>query len=204
MKNRFSKILGSFYIFSLVLICVLTFTVTLSSQVPAQTDIDDVINGLENDFDLGTGKNEVKRQNIEATNEQQREDIKIVQDVLSSEIAALAGTYTFLILTYEYQFSGTGNFSATYTNSSGTLTYTLNGTIFPPETPGSNIRKTSFTVTSTEKTGPPTNFPANCTQSTTTTGTFTGDGSPGTKHVFTRAPLCSELGPPLLRTHTKQ
>ena len=48
----------------------------LPGQLPAQ-DIDDVIQGLESDFDLGSGKNEVKRSNIAAANEQNREDVQI-------------------------------------------------------------------------------------------------------------------------------
>ena len=60
---------------------VVTLSLTLSqfsfrNTVWAQ-DIDDVIQQLEPDFDLGSGKNEVKRSNLNAANEQNREDIKI-------------------------------------------------------------------------------------------------------------------------------
>lgn len=65
---------------------ILTF---LPAQLPAQ-DIDDVIDGLDQDFSLG-GKQEVKQSNVAAANEQNREDIKLKEE---EEINAGGATVT--------------------------------------------------------------------------------------------------------------
>lgn len=56
------------------------WAVTLVSppDLPAQ-DIDDVIQQLDQDFSVGSNKEELKRSNIETANEQNREDIKILE-----------------------------------------------------------------------------------------------------------------------------
>ena len=52
--------------------------IPFSGAVVAQDDIDDVINNLEADFQFG-GKEDVKQSNLNNTNEQNREDIKITE-----------------------------------------------------------------------------------------------------------------------------
>lgn len=65
---------------ALVLAVVWAVTIVSPRDLPAQ-DIDDVIQGLDQDFSLGSNKDELKRSNIESANEQNREDIKIQEDI---------------------------------------------------------------------------------------------------------------------------
>ncbi len=66
----------------------------LPAQLPAQ-DIDDVIQGLDQDFSLG-GKQEVKRSNVAAANEQNREDVQIEAKAMLDAASANAN----IIITY--------------------------------------------------------------------------------------------------------
>ncbi|QPJ61607.1 MAG: hypothetical protein G3M70_06795 [Candidatus Nitronauta litoralis] len=62
--------------FLVITLSIAMFQASLPHSAWAQ-DIDEVIQGLEQDFGLGNSKNDVKRSNLNAANEQNREDIKI-------------------------------------------------------------------------------------------------------------------------------
>ncbi len=79
---------------SCLLIALWAVLTVLPSQLPAQ-DIDDAIDGLEQDFSFG-GKQEIKRNNIAAANEQNREDIKIEEKAMLDAAAPTAN----VIITY--------------------------------------------------------------------------------------------------------
>lgn len=68
--SRFARL------FALLLMAVLL--VPLSGSVLAQDDIDDVLNNMDKDFKFGS-KEDIKRTNLNNTNEQNREDIKITE-----------------------------------------------------------------------------------------------------------------------------
>lgn len=71
-KSRFAGLVA------LVLATAWAVTVVSPPDLPAQ-DIDDVIQQLDQDFSVGSNKEELKRSNIETANEQNREDIKILE-----------------------------------------------------------------------------------------------------------------------------
>ncbi|QPJ60895.1 MAG: hypothetical protein G3M70_02925 [Candidatus Nitronauta litoralis] len=98
----------------------------LPVQLPAQ-DIDDVIEGLDQDFSFG-GKQDIKQDNVATANEQNREDIKIQENE-----AAHADAPTV-----------TGNLNITFAAGPPTNEFTLNslivdGTNVPVNIAGINI-----------------------------------------------------------------
>ncbi|QPJ62921.1 MAG: DUF4402 domain-containing protein [Candidatus Nitronauta litoralis] len=66
---------------------------TFPFKLSAQMDIDDVINGLDQDFNFG-GKEQIKGQNKELANEQNREDIKIQEAEEEAEVGDVTATST--------------------------------------------------------------------------------------------------------------
>ncbi|QPJ60894.1 MAG: hypothetical protein G3M70_02920 [Candidatus Nitronauta litoralis] len=87
-KTRYTSLLVIF------LAAVWAVVTILPTQLPAQ-DIDDVIQGLDQDFSFG-GKEEVKQSNKAVANEQNREDIQIV----AKEMLDAAAAHTNVIITY--------------------------------------------------------------------------------------------------------
>lgn len=77
-------------------ILVITLSLTLSQVSLPPTawaqDIDEVIEGLEQDFGLGNSKSAVKRSNLNAANEQNREDIKLKEQEGSGGTEGEEGT----------------------------------------------------------------------------------------------------------------
>ncbi len=103
-KNRFACLVA------LVMAAIWAFAAISPSPLPAQ-DIDDVIQGLDRDFSVGDSKEDVKRSNLEAANEQNREDIKIEEKENPS-----------IFLNSSCGYSGT--YSGTYTDMSGSTSLT--------------------------------------------------------------------------------
>ncbi len=80
LSNFKSALIAGFLVFTLSLtLSQSSFQNTVWAQ-----DIDEVIEGLEQDFGLGNSKNDVKRSNLNAANEQNREDIKIEEQERSA------------------------------------------------------------------------------------------------------------------------
>ncbi|QPJ62689.1 MAG: hypothetical protein G3M70_12705 [Candidatus Nitronauta litoralis] len=157
-------------------------------------DIDDITQELDSDFKFG-GKEDVKSENLRNANEQLREDVQI-QNNENNTLGPLSGTYTVGNLVFTYEVFKSGKFVAKGTSiGQPTVAISFVGTIIN--------NHSSFVVTRTETTGPPTNFPEACSESTSVTGVFNGAGEAGTTHSFSRDPLCSEIGI-LNPTHTKQ
>lgn len=69
--------------FLAITLSIAMYQVSLPHSAWAQ-DIDEVIQGLEQDFGLGNSKNDVKRSNLNAANEQNREDIKLKEQERAS------------------------------------------------------------------------------------------------------------------------
>ncbi len=194
IPSKFSKnhkaLAGIFVLFSLVLLMV--FASPVYSDWDG--DIDDITQELDSDFKFG-GKEDVKSENLRNANEQLREDAQI-QNKENNTLGPLSGTYTVGNLVFIYEVFESGKFVANGTSTGQpTVAFKLVGTVIN--------NQSSFVVTRTETTGPPTNFPAACSESTSVTGVFNGAGEAGTTHSFSREPLCSEFGI-LNPTHTKQ
>ncbi len=178
-------------IFSLVSIFAVFISPVYSDW---EGDIDEITEELDRDFKFG-GKEEIKAENLQQANTQLREDTQI-QNNENNTLGPLSGTYTVGNLVFTYEIFESGKFVAKGT-STGQPTVAINfiGTVIN--------NQSSFVVTRTETTGPPTNFPAACSESTSVTGVFNGAGEVGTTHSFSRATLCSEFGV-LNPTHIKQ
>ncbi len=157
-------------------------------------DIDAITQELDSDFKFG-GKEDIKSENLRNANEQLREDTQIENNE-NNTLGPLSGTYTVGNLVFTYEIFESGKFVAKGTSTGQpTVAFSFIGTVIN--------NQSSFVVTRTETTGPPTNFPAACSESTSVAGVFNGAGEVGTTHSFSRDPLCSEFG--LLNpTHIKQ
>ena len=131
---------------------------------------------------------------LEEVREETRKEIKQeiqteTQEILAEETlqptdSLLSGTYVSGGLTFQYVIVGF-SYQVTGSNLSGTHQVTHSGTnegVF-----------TSFTITRIQITGPPSFFPANCTESGSGTGVFSGNGEPGTTHTIMVPALCFAL-----------
>ncbi len=127
-KLNMKKYLAAVLLFGLGVLLTI-----LPAQLPAQ-DIDDVIQGLDQDFSLG-GKQEVKQSNVADANEQNREDIQIRENEAANADAPTV----------------TGNLNITFAAGPPTNEFTLNslivdGTTVPVNIPGINIPGGTVTV----------------------------------------------------------
>ncbi len=194
-RSRFPKLL-------LITIYLILFTLLTNLNSPVfsdwEGDIDDITQELESDFQFG-GKEEIKAENLEQANSQNREDVQI-----GRSISSLSGTYASKIpfgplmgnlIIYKYQVSDSGNFRAAgKIPNLNTLAFILKGKI--------TGKSTTFKITRIQIPGPPTNFVA-CKNSAFVTGSFSGSAAGGIRHSFSRPALCNEPQG-IMAVHKKQ
>ena len=165
MKKNLSKSRFSGWA-ALVLAVVWAVIIVSPRNLPAQ-DIDDVIQGLDQDFSLGSNKDELKRSNIETANEQNREDIKIQEDLRLKEESEENGETSPTSLTV----SGTMDCSAT----GGSVVVMVNGSTVCSASSTSVLNQPfSFTKTA----GSTLTVTGSCTTTTFCSWDFTGNVNP--------------------------